>query len=81
MTRPVVMFFAESGQFLVFQDHRKINLKIVSTVNRQKRDFWLTVYYLVPIPPLPPGLWNHGVGGIFSLWSLKNKDLYQSILE
>jgi hypothetical protein len=58
MTRSVVTFFAESGQFPVFQDHRKANLKIVSTVNRQKRDFWLNVSYLVPVPPLPPTPWG-----------------------
>jgi hypothetical protein len=32
-------------------------------------------------PPSPLVLWNHGVSGDFMLWSLKNKDLYQSIPE
>ena len=31
--------------------------------------------------PLPPVFENHEVGGNFSIWSLKLKDLYQSIPE
>ena len=39
------------------------------------------VYYLVPPPPSPLVSWNQGVSGNFSLRSLKNKGLYQSIPE
>ncbi len=56
-------------------------LKMVPIVNRQKRGFWLNVYYLVPIPPSPLVYWNHEVGGNFLARSLNHKDLYQSILE
>ena len=39
-------------------------------------------YLLVSTPtPLPPAYRNHGVSGNFSIWSLKNKDLNQSIPE
>ena len=39
----------------------------------------MVVYYLVPVPPSPPVLWNHGVRWNFPIWSLNLKDLYQSI--
>jgi hypothetical protein len=39
------------------------------------------VYQLVLVPPSPPRSWNHRVGGNFRTWSLKHKDLYQSIAE
>jgi hypothetical protein len=39
------------------------------------------VYYLVLVPPSPPVYRNHGVRRNFRTWSLKNKDLYQSIPE
>jgi hypothetical protein len=38
-------------------------------------------YQLALVPPSPPGSWNHRVGGNFWTWSLKHKDLYQSIAE
>jgi hypothetical protein len=39
------------------------------------------VYWLVPIPPSPLAYRNHEVMSNFRTWSLKNKDLYQSIPE
>jgi len=38
-------------------------------------------YKLVPVPPSPWVLRNHGVSGNFLLWSLIRKQLYQSIPE
>ena len=39
------------------------------------------VYWVVPVPPSPLVYRNHEVTGISRTWSLKNKDLYQSIPE
>jgi hypothetical protein len=41
----------------------------------------LDVYWLVPAPPSPLSIWNHRVSGNSRTWSLKHKDLYQSLLE
>jgi len=43
--------------------------------------FGADVYYLIPLPPLPPVFWNHEVSRNFSIRSLNLKDLCQSIPE
>jgi len=63
------------------RSYPKINFKIMLARESATGHFWLNVYYLVPVPPSPLVYWNHWVSGIFWLRSLKNKDLYQSILE
>jgi hypothetical protein len=67
------MWFGYKGILFVLQ----VFIKDVEEKGRTGPD----VYYLVSVPPSPCGQWNHGLGGIFLVWSLNRKELYQSIGE
>jgi hypothetical protein len=57
--------------------------KVESRVRDDERKADVLAECLLPGTPTPSllVLWNQRVGRHFSVWSLKNKDFYQSVME